>query len=357
MNHDEAFSGKISALRSLMVEKELAALILRRNPNLAWAISGRSHVPTTIDAACFDLVITEDSVFAVTNAIEAPRLAAEEFPHGLEIKVVQWWEGRNHGLPADIAIGSDQPGTGLLDLGVEIEMLRASLDQYDQERLADISRRSALALGEAMKEVDSNDREIDVAARITSALWRHNLEISFLGVAGESRVKKFRHPLPTESLIGNRASASICAKEKGLIASVTRIVTFGELTATEEAEYASILEVEADLLDATAIGAPFSTVIDVAARSYGAHGFDSDEWHRHHQGGPTGFMPRDWPATPSSARLIQEHQPIAWNPTGKGWKVEETLLTSQGGNRLLTGDSLWPQRTVRGRIRPDLLRR
>ncbi|MFM1974495.1 MAG: hypothetical protein RL524_482, partial [Actinomycetota bacterium] len=159
MNHDEAFSGKISALRSLMVEKELAALILRRNPNLAWAISGRSHVPTTIDAACFDLVITEDSVFAVTNAIEAPRLAAEEFPHGLEIKVVQWWEGRNHGLPADIAIGSDQPGAGLLDLGVEIEMLRASLDQYDQERLADISRRSALALGEAMKEVDSNDRE------------------------------------------------------------------------------------------------------------------------------------------------------------------------------------------------------
>lgn len=357
MNHEEAFAEKISKLRALIVENKLSALILRRNPNLAWVISGRSHVPTTIDAACFDLVVTEKSVYAVTNAIEAPRLAAEEFPTGLEIKVVQWWEGRAHGLPENAAIGSDQPGAGLRDLGTEIEILRASLDEYDRTRIAAISSRAAIALSEAMREVESSDREIDVAARITSALWHHNLEISFLGVAGESRVKKFRHPLPTDALIGNRASASICAKEKGLISSVTRIVTFGELNATEEKEYESILEVEADLLDATAIGSPFSSVIDVATRSYGAHGFDSDEWHRHHQGGPSGFMPRDWPATQMSSRLIQDNQVIAWNPTGKGWKVEETLLTHKDGNIILRGGDQWPTRTVRGRIRPDLLRK
>ena len=113
MNHSEAFAGKITALRHLISEKKLDALILRRNPNLAWAISGRAHVPTTIDAACFDLVITEGKVYAVTNAIEAPRLAAEEFPQGLEIKVVQWWEGRSHGLADGLAIGCDQPGAGL----------------------------------------------------------------------------------------------------------------------------------------------------------------------------------------------------------------------------------------------------
>jgi antitoxin VapB len=357
MNHDEAFAAKIEALRSLLGEKKLSALILRRNPNLAWVISGRAHVPTTIDAACFDLVITENSTYAVTNAIEAPRLAAEEFPHGLDIKVVQWWEGRAHGLSENLVIGSDQPAPGLIDLGTEIEILRASLDEYDRQRIATISSRAAIALSGAMREVSSEDREIDVAARITSALWQHNLEISFLGVAGQSRVMKFRHPLPTDALIGNRASASICAKEKGLISSLTRIVTFGGLTTTQESEYESILEVEADLLDATVIGNPFSSVIDAATHSYGAHGFDSDEWHRHHQGGPSGFMPRDWPATQASARIIQENKVIDWNPTGKGWKVEETLLTQAGGNILLRGEDGWPTRTVRGRIRPDLLRR
>lgn len=357
MDHNEAFTGKIAALRSLMIEKQVDALIIRRNPNLAWITSGRAHVPTTIDAACFDLAITENSVYAITNAIEAPRLAAEEFPQGLEIKVVQWWEGRAHGLPEGISIGSDQPGAGLMDLGTEIEILRASLDKYDQERIASISTRAAKALSEAMREATSDDREIDVAARIASALWQFNLEIAFLGVAGQSRVHRFRHPLPTDSLIGNRASASICAKEKGLIASVTRIVTFGGVSPTEELEYSSILEVEADLLDATKIGSPFSTVIDVASNSYAENGFDREEWHRHHQGGPSGFLPRDWPATQSSARLIQENQVIAWNPTGKGWKVEETLLTRSSGNLILRGEDGWPTRTVRGRIRPDLLRK
>jgi len=269
---------------------------------------------------------------------------------------VKGWEGSSHGVPESVAIGSDQPNAGLMDLGMEIEILRASLDEYDQSRLPDISQRSARALGQAMREVLPGDREIDVAARITSALWQHNLEIAFLGVAGQSRVKQFRHPLPTESLIGNRVSASICAKEKGLIASVTRIVTFGEVTAAEENEYSGILEVEADLLDATIVGNAFSTVIDVATNSYSAHGFDSNEWHHHHQGGPTGFMPRDWPATQTSARLIQANQAIAWNPTGKGWKVEDTLLTHDSGITLISTDPSWPTRQVRGRQRPDLLR-
>lgn len=357
MNHGEAFAGKIEALRTLLIDKKLDAIILRRNPNLAWAVSGRSHVPTTIDAACFDLVITAEKTFAITNAIEAPRLAAEEFPKGLEIKVVQWWESRAHGLSENSVIGCDQPGANVIDISTEIEILRASLDLYDQERIKDISARTSMAISNAMREILPTDREIDVAARITSALWRSNLEIAFLGVAGDSRVKKFRHPLPTDALIGTRASASICAKEKGLIASVTRIVTFGEMTPLDESDYASILEVEADLLDATIIGAPFSSVIDVATQSYQAHGFDIDEWHRHHQGGPTGFMPRDWPATQSSARLIQGNQPIAWNPTGKGWKVEETLLTQPEGNLMLRGADNWPTRLVRGRIRPDLLRK
>ena len=356
MNHEQSYSRKVEALRQLMAEQRLGAIVLRRNPNLAWLISGRAHVPTTIDAACFDFVITENDTYAVTNAIEAPRLAAEEFPVGVEIRVVHWWEGRDHGLASDTAIGSDQPNGSFLDLGTEIEILRSSLDSFDQQRIKDIARRASLSLSQAMREVRSTDREIDVAARITSALWQNNLELSFLGVAGESRVKKFRHPLPTDSIIGSRASASICAKEKGLIASVTRIVTFGALSATEENEYSSILEVEADLLDSTIIGKPFSSVIDVATRAYKNHGFAEDEWHHHHQGGPSGFMPRDWPATQSSGRLIQANQVIAWNPTGKGWKVEETLITNHDGNVILGGGQEWPTRTIRGRERPDILR-
>ena len=351
------FNARLQPIRELAREKGLDAIVLRRNPNLAWAIAGRVHVPTTIDVACFDLIITQYLATAITNVVEAPRLIAEEFPSEISVKTVDWSQGRDTLLPTGNKIGSDQPGGDRIDLGVEIEIIRGSLIASDVARLASICSDAAMALGNAMKEVSENDREIDVAGLITKSLWRSNLEIAFLGVAGQERVTKFRHPLPTSTLVGNRVSASICAKRKGLIASVTRIVTFGPVSQAAELSYAAIFKVEAAMLDATIVGQPFSAPIRAAISAYPANGFDSDEWQKHHQGGPTGFLPRDWPATTETTRVIAENQAIAWNPTGAGWKAEDTILATNSGVKILTNDPNWPTFTVNGRTRPNYLQR
>jgi antitoxin VapB len=352
-----AFNERIQPLRDLMKAKGLDAFVLRRNPNLAWAIAGRAHVPTTIDMACFDLIITHDSATAITNVVEAPRLIAEELPGEVTVKTIKWSEGRDPLLPNGSKVGSDQPGADRIDLGVEVEMMRASLIESDLARFQDICIDAAVALGNAMKQVESTDREIDVAGLITHSLWQADLEIAFLGVAGQERVHKFRPPLPTDSVVGNRVSASICAKRKGLIASVTRIVTFGEVTDQMIADYTSIFKVEAALLDATIVGNSFSDPINAAIAAYPANGFDADEWTKHHQGGPTGFLPRDWPANQTSARLIQSNQPIAWNPTGKGWKAEDTIVATNSGVKLLSIDPEWPAFEVKGRSRAFILQK
>ena len=351
-----AINERIQPIRELMNERGLDAFVLRRNPNLAWAIAGRAHVPSTIDAACFDLIVTLDSVRAITNSIEAPRLVAEEFPDGMEVKVINWWEGRDSLLPTGEKIGSDQAGAGRLDLSMEVEVIRSSLIKTDVARFKVICVDAASALGAAMKGVKSSDREIDVAGLISKSLWESDLEIAFLGVAGESRVKRFRHPLPTTELIGSRVVASICAKRKGLIASLTRIVTFGDLPEPDYNSFLALLHVEAALFDATTVGSAFSEPVKAAVAAYPANGFDADEWTHHHQGGPTGYLPRDWPATTTSTRSIAEHQPIAWNPTAHGWKAEDTLLTTTSGVKILSIDPNWPMRMVQGRNRPDLLR-
>jgi antitoxin VapB len=235
--------------------------------------------------------------------------------------------------------------------------MRASLIESDLARFQEICIDAAIALGNAMKQVESTDREIDVAGLITHSLWQAGLEIAFLGVAGQERVHKFRHPLPTDSVVGNRVSASICAKRKGLIASITRIVTFGEVTDQMIADYTSIFKVEAAMLDATIVGKSFSDPINAAIAAYPANGFDADEWTKHHQGGPTGFLPRDWPANQTSARLIAPNQPIAWNPTGKGWKAEDTIVATNSGVKLLSVDPEWPAFEVKGRSRAFLLQK
>jgi len=352
-----AFNQRIQPLRDLMKAKGLEAFVLRRNPNLAWAIAGRSHVPTTIDAACFDLIITQDSATAITNVVEAPRLSAEELPSEVTVKAVKWSEGRDPQLPTGSKVGCDQPGADRIDLGTEVEMMRQSLIASDVERFKEICVDAAVALGNAMKQVESTDREIDVAGLIAHSLWQADLEVAFLGVAGQERVHKFKHPLPTDAVIGNRVSASICAKRKGLIASVTRIVTFGELTNQMVSDYTSIFKVEAALFDATVVGKPFSDPINAAIAAYPANGFDVDEWTKHHQGGPTGFLPRDWPANQATTRLIANNQPIAWNPTGKGWKAEDTIVATDSGVKLLTYDPEWPAFEVNGRTRAFLLGR
>ena len=352
-----AINQRLQPLRELMKAKGLDAFVLRRNPNLAWAIAGRVHVPATIDMACFDLVITQDSATAITNVVESPRLIAEELPGEVDVKIVKWTEGRDSLLPTGAKVGCDQPGADRIDLGVEVEIIRGSLFESDLARFQEICVDAAVALGNAMKQVENTDREIDVAGLITHSLWQADLEIAFLGVAGQDRVHKFRHPLPTDAVVGSRVSASICAKRKGLIASVTRIVAFGEVTDQMVSDYTSIYKVEAALLDATVVGKPFSDPINAAIAAYPANGFDADEWTKHHQGGPTGFLPRDWPANQGSTRLIAANQPIAWNPTGKGWKAEDTIVATDSGVKMLTVDPDWPAFEVNGRTRAFLLQK
>ena len=91
-----AFNQRLQPLRELMKEKGLDSFVLRRNPNLAWAIAGRAHVPTTIDLACFDLIVTQDSATVITNVVEAPRLIAEELPSEVTVKTVKWTEDEIH---------------------------------------------------------------------------------------------------------------------------------------------------------------------------------------------------------------------------------------------------------------------
>lgn len=349
------FNERVAPLRELMKQKGLESIVLRRNPNLAWAIAGRAHVPTTIDAACFDLIINQESATAITNVVEAPRLIAEEFPSEVTVIPIKWSESRDPQLPTGAKVGCDQPGADRIDLAAEIEIIRASLIESDVARYKEICSDAAIALGNAMKQVVSSDREIDVAGLITHALWQADLEIAFLGVAGQERVHKFRHPLPTDAVIGNRVSASICAKRKGLIASVTRIVSFEPISNAMAKDYEAIFKIEAAMLDATVVGKPFSDPVNAAIAAYSANGFDGDEWTKHHQGGPTGFLPRDWPANTGSARLIANNQPISWNPTGKGFKAEDTILATNSGVKILSMDPDWPSFEVNGRTRPFLL--
>ncbi len=348
---------KRARIKALLEAKNLDAVVLKKGANVAWIIGGRAHIPTTLELSCMDVVVYRDRIVVVTNKIEAPRLTAEELTGDEELIVVNWFEGREAQLPKGERIGSDGPDADRVNILSDVETLRRNLNDYEVNRLRELSKDAAEALGEAMLDIDPDMSEVEVAGEIAEELWERNLEPVVLLVAGERRIKEFRHPLPTTNEIGSVGMGVICARRKGLIASVTRLVHFGEIPSQVNETYRRLLNVEAAFLDGTKVGATFAEAFKAGEVAYLKEGFARDEWTKHHQGGPTGYMPRDFPAHEKTPQLIGLNHAIAWNPSAEGLKVEDTIVTSASGLEILTIDSSWPTVEISGRKRPDIVAR
>jgi Xaa-Pro aminopeptidase len=345
---------KRARIKALLESKNLDAVVLKKGANVAWIIGGRAHIPTTLELSCMDVIVYRDRIVVVTNKIEAPRLEAEELCGDEELIVINWFEGREAQLPKGDRIGVDGAENERVNLQSDIENLRRALNDYEINRFREIGKDAAAALGEAMLDIDSDMSEVEVAGEIAEEMWERDLEPVVLLVAGESRIKQFRHPLPTTNIIGSIAMGVMCARRKGLIASVTRIIHFGDIDVEVRETYQRLLNVEAAFLNGTKVGATLAEAFKAGESEYLKQGFARDEWTKHHQGGPTGYLPRDFPAHEKTPQIIGVNNAIAWNPSADGLKVEDTVITTSGGLEVITHDPEWPSIEIAGRGRPDI---
>lgn len=73
---------QLQVLKRVAADAGVHTLLLREPATLGWLTGARSHVPQTLDSACFDVVVaradTAPTVQVIVNAIEAPRLADTE---------------------------------------------------------------------------------------------------------------------------------------------------------------------------------------------------------------------------------------------------------------------------------------
>ena len=352
------FRAGMARLAGIGVSNGVDTLVLRNPVTLAWLTGGRVHVPNTLNAACFDVVLRDLSAAptatVVTNAVEAPRLAATELAGlPLAVQVVPWTGNRATLLPTGSEVGTDVPTPRRMDLSTPIAAARRSLTGPQADRLRTLSTDAAAAMTSVAMSVQPEMTEYAAAGMIAAALLEREMEPVCLFVAGGSRMGPHRHPLPTAAKLGDRGSLVCCARRHGLIASVTRIVCFG--APADRARYHAVLEVERAFLDATATGVELGAVVRAGIEAYAANGFADDEWLRHHQGGLSGWQPREFPAAPDSTLRIDDNCVVAWNPSGDTFKVEDTCLVTATGAETLVSDPEWPHVRVGDRLRPDLL--
>ena len=346
-------------VRALLDAEGLDALVLRQPGNVAWySGGGRTHMLLTQEIGVAAVVSTRDGDEVVTAVNEAPRLEAEELASlGAELRVLPWNADLAAALPRGERVGSDGGLTGTRDVSAAVEAARRALTPAEVARYEELGRDTAEALTLAARALEPAQTEFAAAARVAAALLERGADPIVLLVAGEERLPRHRHPLPTRAQLCRLVMVVVCARRHGLIANATRFVSFGGLTPELRDAYDRLLLVDVAFNSATLPGTRVGAAFGRGAAAYAEHGFDPEEWRLHHQGGPTGYAARDYVADADSAPAVEAGQAFAWNPSVPSLKSEDTIVATSDGPQILTVDREWPTVDVGGLARPLVLER
>jgi Xaa-Pro aminopeptidase len=344
------FEIKQDRIKTLLAQHGLDALLLQRVSSFAWATCGAaSYVNTATTFGAASLLITPAGRYLLADNIEGPRLDQDEGlkAQGWDFQVGPWHGDRvtEASLAAGLKLGSDAAYPGAVDLSDELARCRASLLPEENRRFRLLGQICGQAMDAAIRAVRPGQSEQQIAAILAYETQSRGAQPIVNLIATDDRIFKFRHPLPTAKVLDRYAMLVLCGRQKGLVASVTRLVHFGPLPAEVRRKMEATARVDAAVIAATRPGQKLGQVFQRIVDTYAETGF-AEEWHLHHQGGPAGYEPREYLGLPGSADGVSVGQAYAWNPSITGTKSEDSILVGESGNEVVTTIAGWPMLTV-----------
>lgn len=329
------FRERLDLIRGALEEHGSSAALLQTRRNVAWAtVGGEAHVVTATEAAVAGLLVTRDDAVVLAPVNEAPRLRDEELAGlDLDVREIPWHAQAAMDDEAKRIAGGEPADDAALETA--LMPMRCVLSDLEIERMTWLAERVVSAMTAGLAAVKLAATEYDIAAAALHALTVEGARAPVLLVAADDRIPRYRHPLPTDRPVTQRAMVVLVAERWGLHAALTRFVELREPDAELAGRIRKADAVHAAMLDATRPGRTLGDVLAAAQAAYADAGHP-DEWQLHHQGGIIGYQGRERIATPGDATPIREGMAFAWNPSIAGAKAEETVLLGPDGLKLLT---------------------
>ena len=348
---------KLARVRLMMAANNVTAVHVAGLGNLAWLLCGADLAVALTGAPVAEAVVTQQSATVLASSVETGRLEAEELPDGVDLVYTPWYDPQAREATLRDLLGggkvlSDTPGRGF-----EVKdfwPLRVPLLPEEVARYRALGADAGRVFTDVLTGLTPGVSEHEVAGRLAEGLRAHGTQPVVLLVAGDERLERYKHPLPQAAPTNKRVMAVACARRHGLIASITRLLSFGPEPAAKKRQYSALLEVERVVFDHTRHGLLVTDVFEQIKEAYKAAG-RPQAWQEHHQGGPAGYLTRDFVATPADRHMLVEGSAYAWNPSLPGLKVEDTVLLQGDTLTVLTEDPRWPLVEVGGRHRPEVL--
>lgn len=353
------FNIKLEALRKILFKKEAKALLIQSQCNFSWLTGGRGFIGIASEQACGTLAITRGKVFLITSNIEGNRLKQEELEENHSIEIIEYpWhlpDKKKQLINEIIGVSNYIDEAEVAD---ELFDLRTVMSEYEISNYSELSVDLAENIEAVCRTLEAGISEFMLAGEISKKLWEENIEPITILIAFDQRAAKYRHPIPTDNLLRNYAFISVCGRRAGLIASVTRTVCINKPSEEFLSKHRICANIDAILTQQTIAGNNVKDVFSLAVDCYKKFGYDS-EWLLHHQGGLTGYVPRELKGSFESNHIIKANEVYAWNPTIQGVGVEDTVLVTEKGNRVLTytGTYKYLEFVVNGEriLKPDIL--
>lgn len=351
MTRTEEFQVKLTRVREFMDGGGYDAVALSTQANFAWlTCGGNSHVAMATEAGVGRLLVTCDAVHLIATNIEVPRLLAEEVADlPIETHEQQWYEpegGIERELIGDGKVASDGAWPpGAVNEAQAIARLRWALLPPEIERYRWVGTQTSKALGDVAREIEPGMTEHQIAALLAHKLLAFGITPAVLLIAADERCYNFRHPIPTERRLERQVMMAVGARRWGLGVSASRIVHFGHPGRDLLRRHEAVCRVDTCLIASTLPGAKVNEIFQRAVEAYAEVGFP-DEWRRHHQGGATGYAPRDYRASLTCLETVLENQAFAWNPTIAGTKSEDTIIVRPDGPDIISAQADWPMLEV-----------
>ncbi|RSK25718.1 hypothetical protein EJF36_01720 [Bacillus sp. HMF5848] len=335
MRREDDFSYKIQAIRNILKEKGFDGIEIKTQANFSYVTRGRGFIGLASVVACGSLFITRDRICLVSENIEINRLYNEQLDSNPAVEAIAfpWDEPQQR----DVVVKQITEGLNMAteaELERELFKLRTVMTPYDREEYKKLSYETAILIEDICKNLRKGISEYELAGEISNKLWSHNIEPITILIAFDERALKHRHPVMAGNRLENYALVGICGRRNGLIVSLSRDVL---LTNDEEMvqKHAKCAMVNAAFLSALKVGNSLENVFKRGVSEYDAQGYPL-EYKEHHQGGLTGFIPREIRANMGCTHLVKKDEAYAFNPTIQGSKCEDTVLVTENGIEEMT---------------------
>ena len=364
MTRQQEIQSKLQRVRDFLDQYQLAAAVFTTTANFAWLTGGAdNHVATATDRGVAEVVVTATGQYIITNNIEAVRLEDEEVGElPFEIHYANWHDADRELMLSKIVTGPvATDGTwpsGATNMAGDMARLRWSLIEAEIERYREVGRLTSQALSETGHQIQPGMSEHEIGGLLADKLLAAGVTPAVLLIATDERIYKYRHPIPTDKPLQRQAMLVTCGRRWGVIASATRLVHFGDLPTELAEKHAAVCRIDATAIATTRPGTAVNDILGRIVQMYEETGY-GDEWRLHHQGGPSGYAPREYLAGLESTAVVEENQAFAWNPSITGTKSEDTIIARADQTEIISGALNWPMVRVEYQgqqiARPDIL--